>query len=360
VREYALERLAERADGEGVRARHAEHFVALAESAEPELTAEGGWLRRLDEEDANLRAAIAWSGRAGRPDLELRLTGALARFWAVRGHLHEGRAWLDDALQRRDGQPPGLRAKALLGAATIALRQGDYQALGTFADEALSLCESSDDKRGTAQALDRLATAAANTGDPARGMELYERSVRLFRELGDERGLAVSTTNLGCLALMQGDLDQATAMSEEGLELHRRMGQRDGMLQPQFNLGVAALLQEREAKAAATFAEGLELALELGYIEGLVYFLEGFAALHVAGTESERAATLLGAAEAAAERAGVALEPFERELHERTLASARAALGEAKFAAAHAAGRELSPRQAADYARAGAGAPGSA
>ena len=352
VREYALDRLAEGGDEDRVRERHAGHYTALAEAAEPELTAhpQGTWLYRLDEEHANLRAALAWCGRSGELELELRLAGALARFWAVRGHLQEGRAWLDGALGHGDGQPPGLRANALAGAASLALRQGDYQRLKEFAGESLSLCESAGDRRGMAQALDRLATAAANEGDHARGMELYERSVALSRELGDDGGLAVSTTNLGCLALMQGDFDRATALSHEGLGLHRSLGQRDAMLQPLFNLGVAALLQARHTDALGLFRDGLELALELGYVEGLVYFLEGQAGVHAARGEGEHAATLLGAAEAAAEQTGVSLEPFERELHERTVESTRRALGDAAFAAALAAGRELGPHDAGAHA----------
>ena len=353
VREFALERLAAAGDEDAVRARHARHFLALAEAAEPALTADPGgtWLRRLEEEHANLRGALAWCARAGEVELELRLASALVRFWALRGHLREGRAWLDAALGRGGEQPPALRAKTLAGAAQLALRQGDYPRLNALAGEALALCESIGDRRGMAHALDRLATAAANEGDHARGMELYERSAALCRELGDDRGLAVSITNLGCLALMQGELARATAMSEEGRELYRRIGERDAMLQPQFNLGVAALLDGRPGDATRIFGDGLELALELGYVEALVYFLEGEAAVSAALGRAEHAATLLGAAEAAAERTGVALEPFERrELHDRTVATATLALGAPAFAAVRDAGRALAPEDAGSYA----------
>jgi hypothetical protein len=166
----------------------------------------------------------------------------------------------------------------------------------------------------------------------------------------DDRGLAVTTTNLGCLAMMEGDYPRARAMSEEGRELYRRMGQLDGMLQPQFNLGVIELLQGRHEPAAALFSEGIGTALELGFVEGLVYFLEGHAAVRAADGDAELAATLLGAAQVAAERTGVSLEPFERELHERSVARARAALGDARFAAALVAGRALSPEEAAALA----------
>src|SRR5262249_48677646 len=135
VREYALERLVA---PDAARARHAEHFLALAEEAEPELTVDprGAWLQRLEAEHANLRAALTWSAGTA-PDL--RLVAALARFWIARGHLREARSWLDAALAR-DGAPE-LRAKALAGAASVAFWQGDYTAVTAFAGEGLALSE---------------------------------------------------------------------------------------------------------------------------------------------------------------------------------------------------------------------------
>ena len=103
---------------------------------------------------------------------------------------------------------------------------------------------------------------------------------------------------------MQGDFARAAAMSAEGVALYRRIGERDALLQPQFNLGVAALLGDRDGDALAIFREGLELALALGYVEGLVYFLEGHAAVRSARGEGHHAAVLAGAAGAAAERVG--------------------------------------------------------
>ena len=46
---------------------------------------------------------------------------------------------------------------------------------------------------------------------------------------------------------------------------------------------------------------------------------------HVAAGDAERAAERLGAADGAARRSGARLEPFEQEIHERTVAAGRAA-----------------------------------
>jgi predicted ATPase len=121
VREYALEQLAASEDSALVQRLHAAHFLALAETAEPELRGadQTTWLNRLDQDYANLRAALQWMSSSGHLEWALRLAGALTRFWEVRGNNSEGRRVFDDVLnQSRDDETGTLRAaraKALRG-----------------------------------------------------------------------------------------------------------------------------------------------------------------------------------------------------------------------------------------------------
>ena len=110
IREYAAERLEESGEAEELRRRHAEHFLALAEEAEPNLRGRSPreWLDRLEREHDNLRAALDRLEASGESELALRLAGALWRFWYLRGHLAEGRRRLESALRSRrasDGGP---------------------------------------------------------------------------------------------------------------------------------------------------------------------------------------------------------------------------------------------------------------
>jgi len=82
---------------------------------------------------------------------------------------------------------------------------------------------------------------------------------------------------------------------------------------------------------------------ELGFLSGIAYSLEGLAAVHAARRDGRRAAEVLGAAHVVGERSGVHLEPFEQELHDRTVATARGLLGNAAFEAAFAAGTSEAP-----------------
>ncbi|HEY0386507.1 MAG TPA: protein kinase, partial [Pyrinomonadaceae bacterium] len=63
VREYATERLAESGEMDAIRSQHAHFFLALAETAEPELVGahQAEWLGRLEAEHDNLRSALEWT-----------------------------------------------------------------------------------------------------------------------------------------------------------------------------------------------------------------------------------------------------------------------------------------------------------
>ena len=70
IRQFAREMLQESQEAPEVRRRHAEHYLALAETAEPELLGadQGRWLQRLRTELGNLRGALSWSLEPGEEE----------------------------------------------------------------------------------------------------------------------------------------------------------------------------------------------------------------------------------------------------------------------------------------------------
>ena len=185
LREYAIERLDESGEREELARRHAEHFAALAETAEERMREgdEVNQIKLLDAELDNVRAALAWSGSAG--ELELRLAGAMFTFWTLRGYLTEGRRWLDDAIARDDVQPPALRAKALAASGGMAYRQADYTRSEEVWTEALGLFREVGDATGTARIIGELGNVAVAEGELDRALELYDECALLLRESGD-------------------------------------------------------------------------------------------------------------------------------------------------------------------------------
>jgi tetratricopeptide (TPR) repeat protein len=322
VREYALERLEARDETDGVRRRHATYFAELAESEGEEPSA------AVEEEHDDLRAAIDWTHEAGAIDLELRLVAALGLFWAVHDHLREGRARIATALRGSAGGPASLRARILGSGSWIALRLGDYEEAERLAAESLDVYRSLADEAGIAAALNRLGAAVSGQGDVLRAIALQEESAAIYRRLGDDRGLAVLLSNLGYRRLVLGQREEARVMCEEALSLARALGDPAGLPLPLTNLGLAELSEARYDEALRSFHEGLRVADELGYVVYVIHCLNGLAAAALATGSPERAATIAGAADAAVGSSSLSLEPFERAIHERTIETARLALGE--------------------------------
>lgn len=376
VREYALERLAESGVETALRQGHAEHYLGLAVRAEPELTgpAQAAWLKRLEVEHGNLRAALDWL-LARDAAAAARLAAALWRFWFGHGHLGEGRRALSAVLAAGTAPAGPLHARLLNGAGALAYAQGDYEQATLLYGESLALYRAHGDKVGATHALNRLGGVAFSQGDYAQAARLWEENLRLFRELHDARGIAYTLNNLGTLAVSRGDYAGARTFHEESLALKRGMHDRHGIALSLNNLGVvwlhlgdnaqAAALQEQSlslfrelgdtrgeaaalsnlARAAlhkgdagaarALYRESLGLFQQLGDREGLAECLEGLAAGTQAGPADRRHAAMLYAAAEALRRAiGAPLSPADQPVHARRVDALRTALGAEAFAAA--------------------------
>ncbi len=140
IREYALEQLKASGEEESVQRAHASFYLHLAEQAEPMLTSPEArqWLDQLDLEHDNLRAALHWAIECNDGDTANRISSALWQFWFARGHLSEGRKWIDEALHA-DGQDMVTRAKVLTGMCILAIYQADYNRAVEAISESLAL-----------------------------------------------------------------------------------------------------------------------------------------------------------------------------------------------------------------------------
>lgn len=295
MRHYARERLAESGDATEVRTRHLARAVAIA--TEAQAAADGpdqaAVLDRLEAEHDDLRVALAWGTSGGDPEPALRLATALGRFWEVRGHLSEGRSWLEAALAAGGGvELPGLRAAALNWAAVLAQHQGDYNASRGLYEHSLALRRRLDDRLGTTAALVGLGNLAALQGRLDAARDLFSESLAIGRELNQDRVVAASLTNLGWVAHARGDLRGARAMYEEALDVRRRQGDGHGTAMVMANLGDLALQQGDLDVAQALHTEGLDLRRRLGDRSGVADSLAALGKVALARGDRETARTL--------------------------------------------------------------------
>ncbi len=267
IRQYSLERLQESGEVAAIRGRHLDWYLGLAERAEPQLQGldQMGWLERLEMEHDNLRAALEWTKvEASGTEVRLQLTGALHRFWAMRGYLSEGREWLEGVVEMSTGASP-VRARAIYGAGDLAFNQGDYGRAETLCAESLRLYRELDDKVGIALSLNVLALLNRMQGDYARAAALLEESLTLCRGLGRRWILAETLYILGLTVRRQGDYARAKALLEESLTLWRQTGDKWGLARSLGSLGVVARLQGDYERARALHEESLTLSKELGH-----------------------------------------------------------------------------------------------
>ncbi len=391
VRQYAAERLDESGETEPTRCRHAVLFAALAEAAEPELTGsrQTEWLERLDMEHDNFHAVLSWAMEHNDLELAARLAGALWRFWYTRGHVTEGRRWLERALSNPDPVPVSTRAKALRGAGVLAYAQADYEQAVSSLEASVTLYRELEDKHNLASALGNLGVVINVTGDYERARAAHEESLGLSREVGSRRGIALSVSNLGEVAYLQGDYEaarryweealqlgreardlnfgvslnnlgdvvtilgdyeRAESVFEEAVELFRELGAKYGLAPSLQNLAGMRLRRRDYEQAAALLRESIGIARETGDQATTAYCLERFADLSSAGERFDRAARLFGAADALRQASSSSRSPADALNLETAIAGVRAELDESAWTRAWNEGRTMSLQQAVEYA----------
>ena len=272
IREYGHEALIAHGEAASARQAHAEYFCLVAEEAEaalqgPQLVT---WLERLERAHDNMRAALHWALESDRAAIALRMSAALERFWVIRGHRHEGLAFLERALAGSAEVDMVMRAKALLAAARLAFAQSNYDRGEVLAQESLALFRQFRDTRGIALALDRLGTAAWRQGNFAAARGLLEEALDLFRALEDQTRVAWSLFTLGLLSTKQGEYIRAGALFEESVTLFKQLGNKRGMAAALTQWAGALFASQAEpTRVDSLLQEGFALQREVGDQEGI-------------------------------------------------------------------------------------------
>ena len=389
IRVFALERLAEQGEERASRQGHAALFLALAEEAEPHLREAGqtDWLERLDREQGNLRAALAWTLQE-EPEAALRLAAALHWFWNLRGHIAEGQRWLSDALAlpAAAARP---RAKALAGlaglgrllsrqgdhaVATAVFREsmagaagagdpagtayaqlllargpvyaaGDYAAMRALSEASLSAYRALGDDWGIAAALWGSGFAALQLDDPDAG-QLIDESLDRFRLLGDAWGIAYAANAAGIIAGASGDDERALALYEECRDQADLIGDRSAAAIALHNLAHIAARRGDLDRAEISLGQALRLQWELGDRGEAGACLASLGAVAALRGDAARAARLAGAGFGLLSAVGEVLEPLDQAAVAQHLALARSALGDDAYLRSWADGEALSAREA--------------
>jgi predicted ATPase/class 3 adenylate cyclase/DNA-binding CsgD family transcriptional regulator len=387
VRQYAAERLAQRPSSEQgeTRAAHRDHYLALVETAAPQLRGWDAavWLDRLEVEFDNVRAALAFSvtdPHGAEPGL--RLAAGLRAFVFSRGHSGEVLEALGALLGRPDArQPTRYLARALItnckllthfdrspnipsmaeGAITIArgladdalaadalaalnwfsFLQGDLSAALARADEAVALARAAGNPTQLVVALGHRAVFKAEAGDLDASIADYQEVLSLARASGDNYTLVVTLVNLGVDQIVAGEFPFALAYLQDAIKVADAHGYQHLSAAAEMNLGFAYLMNGDGASARRLLVGVLDRARATSEMTWVHSALLGLALAAGADGDPAVAATLHGAADHQYEEAGQAFDAKESKMRASDHVRLRAELGEAAFDAAYGRGRTL-------------------
>ena len=384
VRQYAREKLMGSGEAADALRRHRDWFLAVVARIEPQFfggVRAGSGIDELDREHDNLRAGLEWSAdEPGEAAAGLRLAAGLWRFWETRGHVVEGRTWLERLLEGSSDASLTVRSSALTGAGVLAYLQGDYDAAFAFHEESLILHRQVGNPQSIAYAANNLANVAVQQDDYARARSLYEEALELGRAAGDIRGSAIALINLADVVARQGDLDAARSRFEESIatfrehgddwgmafaldsfglvarrygdhpsarsfhgkaiEISRGLGDERGVARALAHLAEVAGVEGDVVGAATLHRESLAIRQRLGDLPGIATGLEKLATA-VSSEAPDAAAQLLGRAEALRQSIRAPTPLDARADNERCLAQLAAALGAERLEAARNEGRMI-------------------
>ncbi|RPJ27569.1 MAG: tetratricopeptide repeat protein [Chloroflexi bacterium] len=393
LREYALEQLEALGQTKTVRRQHWTYYLNLVESIEPQPREPDlpTWMKQLEEEHDNIRAALKWTLEQDEVEAALRIAGAVWKLWQIHGHVEEGVEWMKIILSRSQGHISEARAKALWGAGWLGMVKGNLAQSREYFEEGAAISRKLGNERYLGLSLHGTGAVARGQGDFESSRAAFDESLPLFQVLGNTEDIAWTFEHLGATAMEQGDFEQAILYLSQALTLfqelqqnwacaealtflgHAALQQRDYVLAQKRYEAALAIYQELEdrpnvatmnsyvgatlfgrgeyERAIGLYKESLLLARDLKDYWGLTWGVERLAEVAEKLGQLERAARLWGAADALRHVSGVSWHPgFHSYYTEGRFASLKAGLGETRWAQLWAEGREMGLKEIGSYA----------
>ncbi|MGO8959456.1 MAG: LuxR C-terminal-related transcriptional regulator [Streptosporangiaceae bacterium] len=254
-----------------IRRAHCERYLALAETAEPELTsrAQDEWLARLAVEHDNLRAALTWSRDEPAPEQCARLAVALTPYWLERSQWGECGLWLK-AAAGVGPIPARLRARVLNRRCYLEMWAGDESAVPALATESLDLLEGLHDPVEEGRARGFMGVVMAFAVGPQAARTQLEQAFGLLRAGGDHWGLAMGLAYFADACLLQAAPDESRRMLDEAIEIATAAGDRRTLRLAQAFAAFAAVTQGRIDEAILRSGRTADDARRVGHASPLI------------------------------------------------------------------------------------------
>ena len=266
-----------------------------------------------------------------------------------RGEVEKAEAMHEEALKlsREVGVTRDL-AELLVLMGLIALVHGNYVMAREHLDEGLDIVKG--DVYGTAAILFVLGWIAYEQREYARARALIGECLTQFRTLGKPDTYPEALIMYAYASVALGDEATARTALEEALSLSRELQIQDDCARALCGLGHLALRQGDLARARESYEESITLVQGRWLIPRLKWVLasslEGLGEIALAEGQAAWTVRLYASADAVRSAHGYYSPLFiEQPYYDRTLAAARAQLGETAFVAAWQVGRAMTPQE---------------
>ncbi len=333
---FASERLrAAEDEHRAVSELHARLCLDVAAEAGPGLVGPrpAEWLGRVDELEADLRAAVAWWRREGAPGEACRIGLVLGTHHLYRFRLQEGRALVAELVENEPFAPPAERCQGWWLLASLEVMADDFEAAARDCEAGIALARETGCERELGALLARRAEVFRNRErDTPASRRLLEEAAGLAARLEDLRVEAEVLRMVTMLDWDAGHLEAALTAAQRWRAIGLRLGDPRTAADATTQLGGIAV-------ALGRYEEG-----ERWYREVAGFFAETGDPLEVAYSVYCRARAVHqeGRYEAAAELAAEALALFERigdawgrSISHRAAGQAAHALGRLRQAEEH-------------------------
>ena len=305
-------------------------------------------LAGLEQRYPEFLDAMQWFVDAERGDDALRVAGSLVPFWMATKRLAEGDAWFGRLLAIPGGDP-ARRGRALFDHGYLIFWAGDYERSGAHQREALQLGRETNEPTTVALALSGLARIALRT-DLDEATRLLREAIAVTDGTSDRIGRSNAMHVLGVVAQMSGDLDEARRLMTERIALARETGNFATIASESGNLSMVERQVGNLDEAEALAREALDIVSRRQDELQTAWMVNALAAVNAAQGRDDRAATLVGFADGAMERAGGEWPPDERIQYDGTVAALSDRMGAEPFERGRAKGYAMTTPEGVAYA----------
>lgn len=344
VRSFGHEQLIAMGEEATFRRRHRDHFRDVAESFYP------GWfgpdqlsiMEWIRTERDNLRAALDFAlTEWDNVERTAMIAASLGGEAMLSGLFSEGVHWIDRVLAVVD-ESSVARALLLWIGGQCALLQGDLEVAEPMLESAKTTAERAGDPHVGAMATAYLGICRMMRGQFRDALELFEQ-VRELAEAGHEpMWSAIVTLRRGVSAYRLGNTEQGIVLCREAITISESLGEQWHKAEALWELS-NILWHEGDVDESADLAsDALRIQRRFSSAVGTAHCFEMLAWIAGRRSEHQRAARLLGAADALWQATDAQLYPHLVGHKDRCVTETRSAVGDRAYQEAHVRGMRSS------------------